>query len=84
MAVTGVRNVYANQMAKTVFFCPKACPAAILSLERAPIFRPARNCTKQQIKEMTAKPTIVQMETSLCTIDFTVTVIANANETHHK
>ena len=84
MAVTGVRNVYANHMAKTVFFCPRDWPLAMVSPYLRPILRPMANCNMQQMNDTMAMPTIVNSEMSLCAIARDVMAIASDNATSHR
>ena len=84
MAVTGVRKVYANQMAKTVFFCPKDWPPVMISPLRAPIKRPKANCARQHTNETAAMPAITTMESCVCAIARDVIAIASDKATSHR
>ena len=84
MAVTGVRKVYANQMAKTVFFWPKDWPPVMISPLRAPIKRPKANCTRQQANDTAAMPAITPNESLLCAIALDVMAMASDNATSHR
>jgi hypothetical protein len=47
----GLRYAEHIQMARIVFFCPRDCPQAIVSLEVLPMAFPEKNWNKQAIRE---------------------------------
>ena len=54
-------------MAKTVFFCPKACAGAIGSPMRSPTRRPRANCAVQVMSAANPMPKSTDKEASVCT-----------------
>ena len=54
-AVTGWRYAEQIQMARMVFFCPRDCPLAMVSLEERPMALPVKNWNRQATREPVAR-----------------------------
>ena len=54
MATIGLKKVCAIQMARMVFFCPKACPPAMVLSNRLPTRRPVAKSRRQTTRAMPA------------------------------
>ena len=82
--VTGVMNVYPNQIIKMVFFCPIDCPPSMRSPYRVPIFLPMANCMMQQKSEAIPMADMWIKVSLLCIRALQVTAMASAKPMVHR